>query len=111
VQPKKVSQATTNLRTVSDTVGSFLATECAFEPNVKMSGSALRETLMKWCEEEGINRVPTARKLATALQERDVADGGKTMSDRFWSGIRLKTDAERSDFEKVQSAQQSFVGI
>ncbi len=76
------SQATTNLRTVSDTVGSFLATECAFEPGVKMSRSALRETLMKWCEEEGINRVPTARKLATALTERGVADGGKTMSDR-----------------------------
>jgi len=82
VQPKKVSQATTNLRTVSDTVGLFLATECAFEPGVKMSRSALRETLMKWCEEEGINRVPTARKLATALTERGVADGGKTMSDR-----------------------------
>ncbi len=102
------SQATTNLRTVSDTVGSFLATECAFEPGVKMSRSALRETLMKWCEEEGINRVPTARKLATTLTERGVVDGGKTMSDRFWSGIRLKTNAERSDFERAQSAQQSL---
>ncbi|MFA7304258.1 MAG: hypothetical protein WC015_07100 [Methanoregula sp.] len=63
VQPKKVSQATTNLWTISDTGVSFLVTECAFEPGVKMSRSALREMLMMWCEEEGINRVPTARNL------------------------------------------------
>jgi len=41
-------------------VGVFLATECTFEAGVKMSRSALRETLMKWCEDERINRVPSA---------------------------------------------------
>ncbi len=78
---------------------------------MKISQTALWETFEKWCEEEGINRVPSARNLATALQERGVVDGGKTMSDWFWSGIRLKTDAERDDFEKAQSAQRSLVGI
>jgi putative DNA primase/helicase len=110
VQPRKVSQATANLRIVSDTVGLFLATECVLEPGVKISRSALREMLVKWCEEEGIHRPPSARRLATALQDRGVVDGGKTMSDRFWSGIRFKYELERDEYERVQSAQRTLAG-
>jgi P4 family phage/plasmid primase-like protien len=111
VQPRKVSQATANLRTVSDTVGLFLATECVLESEVKISRSALREMLVKWCEEEGIHHPPSARRLATALQERGVMDGGKTMSDRFWSGIRFKNEVERDEYERSQSAQRTLVGV
>ena len=79
VQPRKVSQATANLRTVSDTVGLFLATECAFEAErVKCRGSAFREMFEKWCAEEGIRRVPSGRRIADALRERGVVDGGRT---------------------------------
>jgi hypothetical protein len=77
VQPRKVSVATGNLRTVSDTVGLFLLSECVFEDGMKISRTALREMLAKWCEEEGIHHAPSARRLATALQERGVVDGGK----------------------------------
>jgi P4 family phage/plasmid primase-like protien len=111
VPPRRVSQATANLRTVSDTVGLFLATECNFEEGVKMSRTALRETFEKWCEEEGIHRPPSARKLATILQEHGVVDGGRSMSDRFWSGIRLKTSEERDIFDKARSEQRALVGI
>jgi len=96
---------------VSDTAGLFLATECAFEPNVKMSRTALRETFEKWCEEEGIHRPPSTRKLAIILQEHGVVDGGRSMSDRFWSGIRLKTIEERDIFDKARSEQRALVGI
>ncbi len=111
VQPRKVMQATANLRTVSDTVGLFLAGECVLEPNVKLPRSDLREMFAKWCEEEGVHRVPSARKLATALQERGVVDGGKSMNDRFWSGIRWKNEAERDEYERSQSAQRTLVGV
>jgi len=58
VQPKKVSQATTNVRTVSDTAGLFLAMECTFEPGAGLSRSAFREISEKWCAEEEIRRIP-----------------------------------------------------
>jgi len=51
-----VSVATGNLRTVSDTVGLFLATECAFEPDVMISRMAFKEMFEKWCEEEGVKQ-------------------------------------------------------
>jgi len=100
VQPRKVSQATANLRTVSDTVGLFLAGECAFEAGAMLSRSAFREMFEKWCSEEGIRRIPSGKKVAEALRERGVEDGGKSNGERFWSGIRWKNDFERTEFEK-----------
>jgi putative DNA primase/helicase len=75
VQPRKVLQATANLRTVSDTVGLFLATECAFEAGASLSRSAFREMLEKWCSEEGIHRAPSGRRISMALKERGVNEG------------------------------------
>jgi P4 family phage/plasmid primase-like protien len=105
VQPRKVLQATANLRTVSDTVGLFLAGECAFEAGAMLSRSAFREMFEKWCSEEGIRRVPSGKKVAEALRERGVVDGGRTTSDRFWSGIRWKTIAERDATDRRKSGQ------
>jgi phage/plasmid-associated DNA primase len=109
VQPKKVSQATTNVRTVSDTVGLFLATECTFEPGTGLSRSAFREIFEKWCAEEGIRRIPSGKKVAEALRERGVVDGGRTNSDRFWSGIRWKTIAERDVSERSRGFQEVLI--
>ena len=106
VQPKKVSQATANLRTVSDTVGLFLVTECTFEAGAGLSRSAFREMFEKWCEEEGIRRVPSGKKVGEALRERGVVDGGRTNSDRFWSGVRWKTIAERDESDRSRGFQE-----
>jgi P4 family phage/plasmid primase-like protien len=96
VQPKKVSQATANLRTVSDTVGLFLATECVLEAGASLSRSAFREMFEKWCAEEGIHRAPTGRKIAMALKERGVFEGIRIGNDRTWAGIRWKNQDERA---------------
>jgi len=106
VQPRKVLQATANLRTVSDTVGLFLATECAFEMGASLSRSAFREMFEKWCAEEGIRRVPSGKRVADALRERGVVDGGRTNAERFWSGIRWKTIAERVESERTREYQE-----
>lgn len=105
VQPRKVSQATANLRTVSDTVGLFLATECAFEAGASLSRSAFREMFEKWCVEEGIRRAPSGKRVAEALRERSVRDGGKIHGERFWSGIRWKNADERSVAERAGGFQ------
>ena len=104
-QPRKVYQATTNLRTVSDTVGLFLATECSFETEARMSRSALKEMFEKWCEEEGVRHRISSNKLATAIKERGAIDGGKIGYDRFWGGIRLKHEDERISAEKAVGFQ------
>ncbi len=105
VQPRKVSQATANLRTVSDTVGLFLATECTFEVGAGLTRSAFREMFEKWCTEEGIHRAPTGRRIVMALKERGVIEGGRSGNDRRWSGIRWKNLNERVEFEQTVTYQ------
>jgi P4 family phage/plasmid primase-like protien len=109
MQPGKVLQATTNLRTVSDVVGLFLTTECSFEVGAALSRSAFREMFEKWCEEEGIRRIPSGKKVGEMLRERGVMDGGRTNSDRFWSGVRWKTIVERDNYERGRGFQELLV--
>jgi phage/plasmid-associated DNA primase len=111
VQPRKVLVATGNLRTVSDTVGLFLATECFFEPGARIIRSALKEMFERWCGEEGVRHRISAHKFATALRDRGVTDGGKVGYDRFWSGIRPKNENERIAAEKSGGFQDVLQGI
>ena len=111
VQPRKVSVATGNLRTVSDTVGLFLATECFLDPEARMIRSALTEMFERWCAEEGVRHRISAHRLATALRDRGVTDGGKVGYDRFWSGIRPKNEDERIAAEKAGGFQDVLPGI
>jgi len=110
MQPRKVSVATGNLRTVSDTVGLFLLSECVFEPGGWISRMALKETFQRWCEEEGVRQI-SPKKLCTALRERGVVDGGKVGVDRIWSGIRSKNENERIAFEQRRSGQETLSGL
>jgi putative DNA primase/helicase len=109
VQPRKVLQATANLRTVSDTVGLFLATECAFEAGASLSRSAFREMLEKWCSEEGIHRAPSGRRISMALKERGVNEGVRIGNDRTWAGIRWKNQDERAANGQSGSYQDVLV--
>jgi putative DNA primase/helicase len=111
VQPKKVSQATANLRTVSDTVGLFLATECEFEKDAKISRLALKDMFEKWCEEEGVRHRISSNKVWNALRERGVVDGGKSGYDRIWSGVRWKNEEERIVAENQRMGQTSLSGV
>ncbi|MCX6689203.1 MAG: hypothetical protein NTZ39_05895 [Methanoregula sp.] len=47
--------------------------------------------------------------MAEALRERGVVDGGRTNSDRFWSGIRWKTIADRDVSERSRGFQEVLV--
>jgi P4 family phage/plasmid primase-like protien len=109
VQPRKVLQATANLRTVSDTVGLFLATECAFEAGASLSRSAFREMFEKWCAEEGIHRAPSGRRISMALKERGVNEGARIGNDRTWAGIRWKNQDERAANGQSGSYQDVLV--
>ena len=111
VQPRKVSQATANLRTVSDTVGLFLATECAFEAGAKIPRTTFREILGKWFDEEGIKYPPHSRKVANILKEHGVTDGGRSNGERYWAGIRWKNANERAILEQAGSFQDVLSGV
>ena len=103
--PRRVSQATANLRTVSDTVGLFLSSEFVLDPTAKISRIAFKELFEKWCEEEGVRHKISMRKVAMELKERGVTDGGRTMTDRFWSGIRWMTEVERIAYDQSGTIQ------
>jgi putative DNA primase/helicase len=105
VQPRKVSVATGNLRTVSDTVGLFLATECVVKAGSRISRMAMNEVFEKWCEEEGYKQRISKKKLFEALREMGVTDGGKSGIDRYWSGLRFKNEQERIAAEQAVSGQ------
>jgi len=74
-----------------------------------MSRMAIKETFEKWCEEEGYYRRVSSRKLWDALRERGVVDGGKSGTERFWSGVRLKFEAERIAAEQAALGQSTLM--
>ncbi|MFA5378777.1 MAG: hypothetical protein WC455_23700 [Dehalococcoidia bacterium] len=94
---------------MSDTAGLFLATECVFEAGAGLSRSAFREIFEKWCEEEGIRRVPSGKSVVDVLRERGVVDGGRINSDRFLSGVRWKTIVEMDASERSRGFQELLV--
>ena len=96
---------------MSDTVGLFLATECALETGCKVSRMALNEMFEKWCEEEGYRQKISKKKLCTALRELGVIDGGKSGVERFWSGIRMKNETERIAAEQAVIGQSTLTEI
>ncbi len=111
VQPRKVSVATGNLRTVSDTVGLFLATECVVEAGSRISRLAMNEVFERWCEEEGYKQHISKKKLFAALRDMGVTDGGKSGIDRYWSGLRFKNEQERIAAEQAVSGQVTLGGL
>ena len=111
IKPKRVQQATANLRNVNDTVGLFLTMECTFEDGASLSRSAFRETFEKWCAEEGIRRIPSGKRVADALRERNVKDGAKSHGERFWSGVRWKYADERTAFESAGGFQDVLQNV
>jgi putative DNA primase/helicase len=111
IKPGKVSLATGNYRTISDTVQYFLATECTLEAGCMISRLAFRERFEKWCEEEGIRHPISARKFAAALRSYGIQYGGKSGPERFWSGIRWKTEAERDAIEQKASVQGTLASL
>jgi putative DNA primase/helicase len=110
IKPRKVSLATGNYRTVSDTVSYFLATECAFEPGRMIARSAFREMFEKWCEEEGIRHPIAPRRYAMVLKSHSVRSV-KAGGERFWSGIRWKTEEEREASDQRDPVEEPFLGL
>ncbi len=111
VQPRKVSVATGNLRTVSDTVGLFLVTECVVEAGSRISRIAMNEVFERWCEEEGYKQHISKKRLFAALRDIGVTDGGKSGIDRYWSGLRFKNEQERIAAEQAVSGQVTLGGL
>ena len=69
------------------------------------------QLMEKMCRQTGKRfhrRVPS-RKLWDALRERGVVDGGKSGNDRFWSGVRLKYEAERIVAEQAALGQSTLL--
>ena len=111
VQPRKVSIATGNLRTVSDTVGLFLTTEFVPESGSRISRLTMNEVFERWCEEEGYRQHISKKKLFAALREMGVTDGGKSGLDRYWSGLRFRNEQERIAAERAVSGQVTLGGL
>ena len=73
MQSRKVSQATVN-----DPVGLFIATECAFEKDAKITRIAMNEMFDKWCVEEGYRyKISRKKHFATLpnMEQPMVKDG------------------------------------
>jgi phage/plasmid-associated DNA primase len=110
IKPRKVSVATGNYQAVSDTVSYFLATECAFEPGRMIARAAFREMFEKWCEEEGIRHPISARRYAMLLKSHNIKSV-KFGGERFWSGIRWKTEDEHEANDQRDPVQEPFLGL
>lgn len=98
-EPSIVREATATYRKESDLTGQWLDQCCTFGVDWTISRKSLRESYVRWCEDQGALPVG-ARKLAERLRARNVSEttvreglGGPVNG---WRGVRLATDVERS---------------
>ena len=107
--PKLVDEATKVYREESDPTGVFFQRYVHFSPESKTSRKMLRGAYSAFCDGLGIEALGYKRfndrlKNAARASGVDLVDGGTIRVRRetgmaiedAWSGVRLKTDAERT---------------
>lgn len=93
-EPESVSVATDAYQTDQDTVGRFVK-ECCVVSKPGSQGFSVRITTLRqayetWCRVEGETPV-SAKALTMSLRSRFEIISERTMSERFYSGVRLET--------------------
>jgi putative DNA primase/helicase len=86
--PDRVRAYTEEYRAEVDPLTDFFEESVVFEANGRTNRARLREVYASWAERSG-ERALSDKALANALRRRDVTDGGKSGSSRFWQGISL----------------------
>ena len=87
--PKKVTEATANLRRKEDDLAEFLEAECHISPESKVSAKEAYAAFKKWYVENVAERVPSAKKFGEMLAKR--FERGRESSGRInYHGLDLK---------------------
>lgn len=90
-QPAAVQKATQEYRITSSPVGRFLTECCVIGPREQVGKSDLYDAYLSWCETVGW-RTLSKNKFGSFMKTLfdDYSDG----NNRYWIGIRRKTEAE-----------------
>lgn len=91
VQPAAVQKATQEYRITSNPVGRFITECCVIGPREQVGKSDLYDAYLSWCETVGW-RTLSKNKFGSFMKTLfdDYSDG----NNRYWIGIRRKTEAE-----------------
>jgi len=91
VQPAAVQKATQEYRITSNPVGRFLTECCVIGPREQVGKSDLYDAYLSWCEAVGWKTL-ARNKFGSFMKSLfdDYSDG----NNRYWIGIRRKTEAE-----------------
>lgn len=94
IQPEAVQNATRQYRISKNPVGLFIDEWCVATTNERVGKSDLYEAYKEWCESKGWE-VWSQRRIGNLLKNlfADYSDGAR----RYWIGIRLKTELERTE--------------
>lgn len=100
-EPEAVTQATTEYRDESDTIGIFLRETIEEDTTSTVTKKALYAHYSKWCEENGEYKI-SQKFFSLAVQERGIAFYPKRIKqERCWANIRFKEDVEEYVEERI----------
>jgi putative DNA primase/helicase len=91
-EPDTVTTATASYRHEQDMLGDFIEDCCVFESISSIAKSDLKAEYEKWCKDNNVDPI-TQRTFKTRLMEKGITEG-RNGRERYWRGIRLKTDSE-----------------
>jgi hypothetical protein len=91
VQPEAVKRATQEYRISSNAIGRYLVEWCVVDPREQVGKTDLYEGYCEWCETVG--RKPLS-KTAFGKIMKTVFGETHDKNNRYWVGIRRKTDVE-----------------
>ncbi|HEY6459383.1 MAG TPA: phage/plasmid primase, P4 family, partial [Polyangiaceae bacterium] len=104
--PRAVLEATAAYMHDEDTIGQFFERVCRFEVHAKMTRKALRDRYLAWSAERD-EKPASGKAFAEAVRRRGVIERSVRTDDgprEGWHGVRLATDAERTEAEMRRSA-------
>jgi putative DNA primase/helicase len=91
-EPGIVTTATASYRHEQDMLGNFIEDCCVLESISSIAKSDLKTEYEKWCKENNVDPI-IQRTFKARLTEKGITEG-RNGRERYWRGLRLKTDSE-----------------
>lgn len=104
-QPAAVQKATRDYRIEMNPVGRFLLEMCVADLHARVGKNSFYDGYKKWCEAIGwkpLSKIKFGKSIATLFDEE------REMSNRYWVGIRQKTEDEIDNEDTFVEKQSSL---
>lgn len=110
IKPKAITTAIEEYKEEEDPLGDYLNENCVIEPDAKVIDRDLFIDFCIWCTNNGIKYHMSKNNFTRNLLDHPGINRGRTKSNRFYLGIRLKTDYEKK-LEREEITKTTLSGF